>query len=214
MTHTPPPPDFPAHPPTPAGPGKKKLIAIVAGAAVIAFGLGGGAALLLKGDDGQSDDKPAVAKATDTPAPSPTPTPSETKQTLKLGDTADINAEVQTNAAALAYDDTGITGVPEMLSAGQKWAVLMVKVCNRGTDPIQTSPLVWSLAYNDGVRVESAGMNAGDLPQPLYPMDAKVSSGDCVKGNIAFQVPKQGRPERVLYSPDSLDEPVEWQIGK
>lgn len=214
MTQQPPPPTHPAHAPTPAGTDKKKLIAIVAGAAVIAFGLGGGTALLLKGDDGQSDGKPSVAKAASIPTPSPTPTPSERRQQLNLGDTANISSDVETSATALAYDDTGITGVPELLSSGQKWAVLMVKVCNRGADPIQTSPLVWSLAYDDGVRVEAAGMNAGDLPQPLYPMDAKVSGGDCVKGNIAFQVPKQGRPERVLYSPDSLDEPVEWQISK
>jgi hypothetical protein len=106
-----------------------------------------------------------------------------------------------------------VKGVPEALSSGQKWAVLMVKVCNQDAEPISTSPLVWSLAYADGARVEAAGMNAGELPQPLYPMDAKVSGGDCVKGNIAFQVPKAGRPERVLYSPDVVDEPVEWRVS-
>ncbi len=124
------------------------------------------------------------------------------------------DSEATFSAAALGYRDSGVRGVPEMLSAGQKWAVLEVKVCNEGSEPIQTSPFPWSLAYPDGVRVESAGMNAGDLPQPLYPMDAKVGDGDCVRGNIAFQVPKEGRPERVLYSPDTIDVPVEWRLGK
>lgn len=180
------------------------------------------ACLLLAGlasgcSSGDNDDKPAVAKASEaqqsaSPTPSPTPPPSQ--DTLKLGDTADIDAEGKFSAAALAYQDTGVKGIPEMLGAGQKWAVLMVKVCNKDTEPIETTTVVWSLAYEDGARVESAGMNAGELPQPLYPMDAKVSGGDCVKGNIAFQVPKEGSPERVLYSPDVLDEPVEWQVGK
>jgi hypothetical protein len=165
------------------------------------------------GDDSQA---PAVAKAsaTESASPTPSPTPSPTREALRLGDTATISADTDFTAAALAYDGEGVTGVPELLEAGQKWAVLMVKVCNRDAEPIETSPLVWSLAYADGVRVESAGMNAGGLPKPLYPMDAKVSSGDCVRGNIAFQVPKDGTPERVLYSPDALDEPVEWQVSK
>lgn len=164
-----------------------------------------------------SDDakEPTVAKAsTSAPAaetPSPSPTPSQ--ETLKIGDTAEVSAEEgKFTAAVLAYRDKGIAGVPELLSDGQKWAALEVKVCNTGTKGFDVTPMVWSLAYKDGARIEAAGMNAGELPQPLYPMDAKVKTGDCVRGNIAFQVPEQGRPERVLYSPDMLDEPAEWKV--
>ncbi|MFI6208892.1 DUF4352 domain-containing protein [Streptomyces sp. NPDC051041] len=118
------------------------------------------------------------------------------------------------SATALTYRDEGIKDSLSLLNTGQKWATLEVKVCNKGSKPIETTPFVWSLAYPDGARVEPAGTTAGDLPQPLYPMNAKVGSGDCVRGNIAFQVSKEGRPERVLYSPGMLDEPVEWQISK
>ncbi|MFI1728197.1 DUF4352 domain-containing protein [Streptomyces acidicola] len=176
------------------------------------------AALLLAGlatgCSSNDDDKPTVSKASTAESASPSPSPSPSKETLKLGDTANISIHTKFTAAALTYQDKGIRGVPEMLGADQKWAALMVKVCNKGAEPIQTTAYVWSLAYEDGARVESAGMNAGELPQPLYPMDAKVSSGDCVRGNIAFQVPEEGRPERVLYSPDGLDEPVEWLVSK
>lgn len=159
------------------------------------------------------DEKPAVSKATGTPAAAPSPSPSPSQETLKVGDTASIStSDAKFTATALKYQDDGIKGVPEMLSSGQKWAALEVKVCNTGTDGFGISPLVWSLAYSDGVRIEAAGTNAGELPQPLYPMDAKVKVGDCVRGNIAFQVPESGRPERVLYSPDSLDEPAEWLV--
>lgn len=207
-------PPAPTQPPTQPGTNTKKLITIVAGAAIVAFALGGGVALLLK-DDGKTDDKPTVAKAAaSSPPATPSPSPSPSQPTLRLGDTADISSDVETSAAALAYTDEGIKGWPEALDAGRKWAVVMVKVCNKGTEAIGVSTYPWSLAYADGVRVDSAGMNAGDLPQPLYPMDAKVKGGDCVRGNIVFQVPQEGRPERVLYSPETLDEPVEWLVGK
>ncbi len=177
------------------------------------------AALLLTGAtacSSSSSDKPAVSKASTTQAaetsPSPSPTPSQ--ETLKVGDTANIStSDAKFTAAVLKYQDTGIKGVPEMLSSGQKWAAVEVKVCNTGTDGFGISPFVWSLAYSDGARVEAAGTNAGDLPQPVYPMDAKVKVGDCVRGYIAFQVPESGRPDRVLYSPESLDEPAEWLVS-
>lgn len=211
-------PPQPTQPPQPApqNVSLKKVIALVAGAAVAAFAIGGGVALLLQNDDGGSDDKPTIAKATETSTPpSPTPSPSEEEQEFQLGDTVDIDDGMGAlTATAVGYRDTGVKGWPEALGPGEKWAVLDVKVCNTSGDPIQTSPLPWSLGYEGGVRVDSAGMNAGDLPKPLYPMDAKVAAGDCVRGNIAFQVPEEGRPERVLYSPEVLDEPVEWQVPK
>lgn len=215
MSHdTPPMPTVPPPPPEPKR-SRTNLVIIGSALAVIAAIITTGIVVANASDD-DSEREPTVAKATATETTSPTPSasPSRTRETLQLGDTADIDADTQFSAAALAYKDRSITGIPELLSAGQKWAVLDVKVCNTDSEPIQVSPLVWSLAYADGSRVESAGMNAGELPQPLYPMDAKVSSGDCVRGHIAFQVPKDGRPERVLYSPDALDEPVEWQVGK
>lgn len=174
------------------------------------------AALLTTGC-GSSDDEPSVTKASPPPATSTTPDakPSPSEKPLTIGDTADIkDTEVDISAAALAYTDHGITGIPEMLSAGQKWAVLEVKLCNKGEEAIGVSPMPWSLAYADGARVESAGLNAGELPQPLYPMDAKIKADDCVRGNIPFTVPEEGRPERVLYTIEDLDEPVEWAVPK
>jgi hypothetical protein len=203
---------MPEQPPT--RPSNKKLIAIVAGATVVAFGLGGGAAVLLQGDDG-SDDKPTVVKASpESVSPSPSASPSQRLETLKLGDTAEINAEGKFTAAALTYKDSGIPDVAQLLNSDQKWATLEVKVCNKDPEPITVTPFPWSLAYPDGARVEATHMTGNELPQPLYPLEAKVKNGDCVRGNVLFQVPKQGAPERVLYAPDALDEPAEWQIPK
>ncbi|MCX5336886.1 DUF4352 domain-containing protein [Streptomyces sp. NBC_00140] len=167
---------------------------------------------------GSDDDKPTVSKATDTPsaATKPTPSPSPTKEKLRLGDTVNVNSDgIKFSAAALAYKDKGVTSPPGMLQDGQKLARVEVKVCNKGDEPITVTPFVWSLAYEDGVRVEPFHMSGGGLPQPVYPMDAKVSGGDCVRGNVFFEVSERaGRAERVLYSPQDLDEPVEWPTGK
>lgn len=178
------------------------------------------AALLLAATTACSPDegKPTVSKATDTPSasstPSPTPTPSPSEETYRVGDTANISASGKKwSAAALTYKGTGIAGEP-ILQPGQKWAAVEVKVCNKGAETFPVGPFAWSLAYEDGARVEATHVSGGNFPQPLYPMDAKVRSGDCVRGHILFEAPKDGRPERVLYSPDDLDEPVEWQVGE
>ncbi|UOB09086.1 DUF4352 domain-containing protein [Streptomyces sp. HP-A2021] len=164
-----------------------------------------------------SSDEPTVAKATDTPpatSSTPSPSPSPSQETLKLGDTANINAEGKFTATTVRYKDSGIPDVAELLNADQKWAALEIKVCNKDPEPITVTPFPWSLAYTDGARVEATHMTGNELPQPLYPLEAKVKNGDCVRGNVLFQVPKEGRPERVLYSPDVLDEPAEWQFVK
>jgi hypothetical protein len=176
------------------------------------------AALLLAGlatgcsSDGEG--KPAVAKATNTPSASstPSPSPSPSRETFGLGDTADIDAGGRKwSTTVLAFKDKGITGTPGLGSDGRKWALAEVKVCNRGAEAFPVSPFTWSLAYADGARVEPTHVSSG-LPEPLYPMDAKVRGGDCVRGNVTFEVPLEGRAERVLYSPSDLDEPVEWLV--
>jgi hypothetical protein len=165
-----------------------------------------------------SDDKPAVSKATNTPSardskPSPSPSPSE--ETFRFGDTADISSGgFEFSASVLAYKDRGIAGALEILQEGNKWAAAEVKVCNTSDDTFSVSPFTWSLAYADGARVEATHMSGGEFPQPLYPVEAKVKGGDCVRGNILFEVPESGRAERVLYNPQDLDESVEWLVSK
>lgn len=167
---------------------------------------------------GSDSDKPTVSKATDTPPATtkPAPSPSPSKETLRLGDTANVNTGgFEFSAAALAYKDKGVSSPPGMLQDGLKLALVEVKVCNKGDEAMTVSPFVWSLAYEDGARMEPFHMGGSGLPQPVYPMDAKVKGGDCVRGNVFFEVPEEsGRAERVLYSPQDLGEPVEWPVGK
>jgi ribosomal protein L21E len=161
-------------------------------------------------------DKPTVTKATgsSTASSTPSPSPSPTPDTYKLGDTVDIDADTKFSTAALSIKTSGIAGVPGVLKSGQKWTAVEVKVCNTDKAPIVVTPFVWQLAYEDGARFEATSMSGGDFPSPLYPVDAKVRGWDCVRGHVLFEVPKTGEAQRVLYSPDALDEPVEWQLAK
>jgi len=165
------------------------------------------------GRDGR-DDKATVTKASGSasarPAPGATPAPAPAM--LAIGETADITfSEGELTATVLAFRDEGIRSDPDLLTQGHKWALVEARVCNKTARVVSVSPFTWTLAYADGVRVEPAHMSSG-LPRPLYPVGAKVRAGDCVRGNITFEVPDEGRPERVLYSPEVVDEPVEWQL--
>lgn len=170
------------------------------------------------GGSDSGDDKPAVSKASDTPTPATTPTPTPSKQELELnvGDTANVDGDNgRFTVAALSYQDTSIhSSIPGLLKDGQKWALVDAKMCNNTGQTVPATPFPWSLAYADGSRVESTVITGTDLPGPLYPEETKVKNGDCVRGNIVFQVPKEGRPERVVYAPDVIDDPVEWQVTK
>lgn len=165
-------------------------------------------------------DKPAVSKATRTPSAtassaSPSPSPTPTVETYELGDTLDIEASGYKFAVTvIAFKDKGISSVPGLLQDGEKWAQAEVKVCNAGGESFSVSPAPWSLAYEDGVRVDATTVSGAELPAPEYPLEARVRSGDCVRGKVPFEVPEDGQAERVLYWPGDLDEPVEWLIGK
>lgn len=162
------------------------------------------------------DDKPTVSKATNTPTTAATsPSPSPSPETYKLGDTINIETSgFEFAVTVIAFKDKGITtDVPGLLQDGEKWAQAEVKVCNVGSETFGASPAPWSLAYADGVRVDSTSISGAELPAPEYPIEARVRAGDCVRGNVPFEVPEDGRAERVLYSPGDLDEPVEWQLS-
>lgn len=212
------PPPAPATPPAapPAKPNHTNTIIISTAAVLIAGIVTAGVVVSNSRDDGPT---PTVVKAASTPSGSnskASPSPPPSQETFKLGDTADIDSEDgKFSAAVLSYRDTGIrSGIPGLLESGQKWAIVEAKLCNQSGEVMTVSPFPWTLAYEDGARVEATHLSGTDLPPPLYPMDAKVKAGDCVRGNITFQVPKEGHAERVLYSPDVLDEPVEWKISK
>src|SRR5690606_23015938 len=127
------------------------------------------------GCSSDTDDKPTVSKATDTPttsSSSPSPSPSPSPETYKVGATIDIEASGdQFAVTVIAFKDKGITtDVPGLLNDGEKWAQAEVKVCNSGSESFGVSPAPWSLAYEDGARVDATSISGAELPAPEYPI--------------------------------------------
>jgi hypothetical protein len=167
-----------------------------------------------------NSDRPSVTKSDAKPEPtattsSPTPSPTPTDTTFTVGETAKIGeTQGDITVTVLAYTQP-VTGPhpPEPdVQGGDVWATIEAKVCNVKGETISVSQFPWSLAYADGTLVEVTGSSGGDMPKPEFPMDAAVKAGRCVKGKIPFPVMNSTRPERVVYAPESLPEPIEWTV--
>lgn len=160
----------------------------------------------------KSDAKPEPAATTATPEPTPTQ-----QTTFVVGETADIDDaanDVAFNATVIAYAQP-VKGpqppTPEL--GGDTWATAEIKVCNVKGQTFTVSQFPWSLVYEDGTRMEVTGLNGGDLPKPEFPTDdVSVKPGDCVRGKIPYPVTGTKRPERIVYAPQSMDEPLEWTV--
>ncbi|MFC8658466.1 hypothetical protein ACFUCT_25165 [Streptomyces parvus] len=160
----------------------------------------------------KSDTKPEPAPTT----PSPTPEP-ESQTSFAIGETADIDDKpnnVSFTATVIAYSQP-VKGpqAPTEDLGGDVWATAEVKVCNVKGETFTVSQFPWSLAYEDGTRVEVSGLNGGDLPKPEFPTnDVSVKPDRCVRGKIPFPVQSDTRPQYIVYAPGSLDEPLEWTV--
>ncbi|GGX82699.1 hypothetical protein [Streptomyces fructofermentans] len=99
----------------------------------------------------------------------------------------------------------------EFGTAGYIWAALEIKACAK-EGPAEVTRFPWTLSYADGARIEPSSVTYDDFPKPEYPYEATLKTGDCVRGKTVFAVPGTQRPERVLYSPESLPEPAEWVV--
>ncbi|MFF9625433.1 hypothetical protein [Streptomyces griseosporeus] len=178
-------------------------------------------ALLTAGCSSDTDDKAAEPSATPTAtSASPTPSPAPSRP-LAIGDTLTNTGKVEgktfkTTVTVLGYTHdfkAQASAADETGAEGYVWSALEVKVCAL-TSEVMTSRFPWTLAYADGARVEPSGTTYDDFPKPEYPIEARVNSGDCIRGKIAYAVPGNQRPEKVIYAPESLDESVEWSLAK
>ncbi|WP_405584436.1 hypothetical protein [Streptomyces sp. NBC_01092] len=173
----------------------------------------------------QNSDEPAAGgdKASKTKAPAATkksasPSPSEDKprdfgEAITFNDPATA-ATIKTTVLGYEQGIKAQTAADqEFNTSGYEWAALEIKVCiTKGTGGTTRYP--WTLAYEDGARIEPSSVTYGDFPKPEYPYEATVKAGDCVRGKTVFPVPGNQRPERVLYTPDALPEGAEWRVPK
>jgi hypothetical protein len=117
-------------------------------------------------------------------------------------------------ATAFGYNPPAATG-GSPLPGGGSWASADVQACaQQGTVfPVSVSDGTWSLRLADGT---AAGAWHGDdpaFPQPRYAeTPTSLQAGQCLRGWVVFQVPANGLPQLVRYSPQGA-EPIDWLLG-
>lgn len=175
---------------------------------------------------GQDTPPAPAATVTVTAPPTPTPPPATTpppqRTTFDLGQdwnwqsTTDDGTTTTGTTTVLAYKQPvpNVSPPGDDGQDGDVWGSVEAKVCTGKNSPgsITVDQFAWSLAFPDGARIEVTGLNGGDFPRPEFPMDATVRAGDCARGLIMFPVPRDQRPERVIYAPDGIEEPIEWTV--
>ncbi|WP_151485231.1 DUF4352 domain-containing protein [Streptomyces albicerus] len=176
-----------------------------------------------------SDNEPAAQPTSTPPASTATPSPSTAPSSpsasglLAVGDAWEwettnpdngMTANGKTTVLSYRQPVTGIEPPGEGLGVSDRavWSRIEVKVCNDKGDPITVSQFPWSLAYDDGAIVDVTGLSGGGFPKPEFPTDDTfVRAGRCVRGGIMFAVEPDGRPDRIVYTPEGR-EPVEWAV--
>lgn len=160
-------------------------------------------------------DKPTAAASTPSATPSTvSPTPAAP---YGFGATWEFESTTDNIAGAVTVLDykQGIKSVgsaaEEAGTSGYEWAYLELKTCSiTGTFTASTEP--WTLAYEDGARVEPSSTTYGDFPKPEFPFETTLTEGKCVRGKLVFPVPGKDWPETVVYAPAGLDIPQEWAV--
>ncbi|MFG2589066.1 hypothetical protein [Streptomyces sp. NPDC048438] len=165
------------------------------------------------GNDKASAPSPTATTAASTPSEDPTPEPTPTVldvgATWEFENTTDgIEGAVTVLGYKQGFKSVG-SAAEEAGTPGYEWAYLELKTCSiTGTFAATAQP--WTLAYEDGARVESSSTTYGDFPKPEFPVEVTLTEGKCVRGKLVFPVPGDQRPTTVVYAPAGLDIPTEW----
>lgn len=165
-----------------------------------------------------SHSRPATSKAPEPGAPaSPSPTP---VAPASFGDSYEwqaTNIDGEDTAGTLTVigyeqpiDATYGDPDEDFGTEGYVWSALEVKSCITEGSWL-ASPFSWTLAYEDGTRIEPSDVGYDDFPKPEFP-DTKVRADHCVRGKIVYPVPGDDRPATVLYSFSDADDPAEWTV--
>ncbi|MFE5189194.1 hypothetical protein [Streptomyces sp. NPDC056628] len=170
---------------------------------------------------GCTADNEPTAKSKSTPATTSTPKPSEStpEPPRAFGETLTWTADdgIAFAMTVMGYQQdvakNSISADEEFGTDGYVWAAVDIKAClKKGKSGVTRYP--WALAYADGTRIEPSTVTYGDFPKPEYPYEARMKAGECVRGKTVFAVPGDQRPERILYTSETLSGNAEWAVPK
>ena len=125
--------------------------------------------------------------------------PSE--QEFRLGETATFRYEDTTTVYSYVSPDQSANEFIQP-KAGNQFAVIDVEICAgsgegigpSGNTQLSINPFQFSLQIPDNTRIEPTLLAS---PEPALPA-ANLSAGECVRGNLGFEVPQGQTPTFVL----------------
>jgi hypothetical protein len=83
------------------------------------------------------------------------------------------------------------------------------------TDAVySTTNIDWAAVTPSGNEFASDGSSWHDWPAPRFPEYVTLSPGRCVKGWIAFQVPKSTKVESLIWRPEGGVTAAEWKLQR
>lgn len=131
----------------------------------------------------------------------------------QLGESVDAGTGF-VRATVFAYTQPAASGASPA-AAGNAWATADVRACAQdGTIfAVSVSDATWSLRLADGTAVSPWHGDDPAFPQPRYPQTpTSLQAGQCVRGWVVFEVPANGPPPLLRYSPQGA-EPIDWLTG-
>lgn len=210
----------PDHTPGPAPRRRVRLIAGIAGGALVLVAATVGVTLAvtrqpeagpLAADQRTQTSAAAVTvtSASTTPAataPSASPTVPAGPAVLKFG----VKAEGPgSTSVAYAYKQPVATGAPKPDVDGFEWGAADIEVCVRDAATITRTR--WHLTYADHTVIDASSVGYRGFPAPEFPWDERdLAAGGCVRGWLTFAVPHGKRPLTIQYLP--RDFAADWQV--
>jgi hypothetical protein len=170
-------------------------------------------AFLLAGCSSGSGTSGAVAASSPGVAASSPPVSesSAPAQTVAIGATATLPTDTITVASFLDNAAPKATKPGDVPTA--HWASAAVKQCATAA----SGQGRWELALTDGTTApEAASWVEGELPHQLQPSRDALAAGDCVSGNVYFEMPDGAKATGVVLKPSvaSPSRPqVTWTIA-
>ncbi|MEV6866487.1 DUF4352 domain-containing protein [Streptosporangium subroseum] len=172
---------------------------------------------LIAGCSGTEAAAPSVTAAapldrsSSTSSPTPTPTAQATPAAIgSTQETRDGDSVLKVSAVRTRL----LKPISKALSRpGHEYLAIDVKLCvtENASEPVTVLSAPWMLSFAEDATSKALIASPSWFDVPIYPQVQTVRPGDCVRGWIPFEIPKDSKPRTLLYQPN-IGDALEWRV--